>query len=435
MRKFFILVSKEIRELLTIQVLLPLIITILIFVFIGQVIGQEAEKAEELKTLSVIDKDKSELSKNFVSALEDSGYRVSVYRDKTKEQVIKKVRKEKENFLLIIPEGFEKSIYKGNTQSVEVYTVIRNFSFMGAREAGGLKAAVFSVSDALSRQLISSTNPPISVEVLKNPIKIEDHVIVGEKRAKAAPSEVLGFVTLQTTFIPIILTVVIIFASQMVATAIATEKENKTLETLLSLPVSRKSLAVAKMVAAGLVALLAALVYIFGFRYYMEGITGQQIGNLQNGAASSRAIQALGLNLTVPDYLLLGLSLFFGILCALAISLILGAFAENVKNVQALMTPLMIFILIPYFLVMFLDISTISEPLRWLVLAIPFSHPFLAAPNLFLGNYYQVIYGVLYQLAVFSVFVLIAGKIFSSDKILTMKLKLGKNRKKIGKSK
>ena len=50
-----------------------------------------------------------------------------------------------------------------------------------------------------------------------------------------------------TIYIPIVLFVAVIFASQMIATAIATEKENKTLETLLSYPVTRTSIVTSKM--------------------------------------------------------------------------------------------------------------------------------------------------------------------------------------------
>ena len=44
---------------------------------------------------------------------------------------------------------------------------------------------------------------------------------------------------------------IIIYSSQMVISAIAMEKQNKTLETLLTVPISRTSIITAKMLAAG----------------------------------------------------------------------------------------------------------------------------------------------------------------------------------------
>jgi len=56
----------------------------------------------------------------------------------------------------------------------------------------------------------------------------------------------------------------------MVAVAVATEKENKTLETLLSMPIKRSYIASSKMIAGGIVSLLMALIYIVGFNFYYK---------------------------------------------------------------------------------------------------------------------------------------------------------------------
>ncbi|MGD0781976.1 MAG: hypothetical protein ABSA30_03845 [Candidatus Aminicenantales bacterium] len=63
-------------------------------------------------------------------------------------------------------------------------------------------------------------------------------------------------------------------------------------------------------------------------------------------------------------------------------------------------------------------------------MAIPFSHPFLAVQNLYLQNYGAILAGIGYEVVVFAVLVLIAARIFSTDKILTMKLRWGKKRSK-----
>jgi ABC-2 type transport system permease protein len=47
---------------------------------------------------------------------------------------------------------------------------------------------------------------------------------------------------------------------------------------------------------------------------------------------------------------------------------------------------------------------------------------------MFLGNYKDVVFGMLYMAAFFTVLVVLAGRIFSSDKVLTMKLRWGKKK-------
>jgi ABC-2 type transport system permease protein len=129
------------------------------------------------------------------------------------------------------------------------------------------------------------------------------------------------------------------------------------------------------------------------------------------------------------DYLLLGASLFMGILVSLAIAMILGSFAEDIKSVQGLITPLMVLVIIPYILVFLVDIASLSPFLQNLVNAIPFTHSFTAAPNLLLKQDSQVYWGILYQLLCFIVFVTIAAKIFTTDRIITLKITFSKAKK------
>ncbi len=102
--------------------------------------------------------------------------------------------------------------------------------------------------------------------------------------------------------------------------------------------------------------------------------------------------------------------------------------AEDVKKVQGLLAPMIFLIMIPYLFSMFLDLPNASLPIKLLVYVIPFSHTFLAAPNLFLQNYSNIIFGAIYQFAVFMILAVIATKIFSSDKILTLKLNFSKKK-------
>jgi len=171
------------------------------------------------------------------------------------------------------------------------------------------------------------------------------------------------------------------------------------------------------------VALFTSAVYLFGMNYYIKGLTDSVApGAMTANSATSVAISQLGLTFSTTDYVVLGVSLFFGILAALSVALILGSFAEDAKSAQGVVTPLMVMIMIPYFLVMFLDVSSVSGAMKILIYAIPFSYPFLAAPNLLLHQYQTIAFGIIYLAAFFALFVFLASKIFSSDKILTMRL-------------
>jgi ABC-2 type transport system permease protein len=433
MKKFFVLVKKEIQELLTPQLLVPLLVVVLAFNFIGKIIGKEVAKKQAPQPVEVIDLDNSMVSRNAIKILTENKFVVNVSFEDNREEIIKQAKEKKEKAIMVIPLGFETGLKNFQPQKIDIYTILTNFSVTGSRETEILKSGINLLNENISNQMLAQIDSQKNPEVLKRPLAANDFVVVGDKQANISPAAVAGFITSQTTFIPIVLFMVIIFASQMIATSIASEKENKTLETLLSSPVSRKSIVASKLFAAGLVALVTAVVYIFGMRNYMTSMMGGA-ATITLDEGTKNVISQLGLVLGTGDYLLLGLSLFFGILAALAIAFILGSFAEDTKSAQGVIAPLMILILIPYFLTLFLDFSSLSPAIKIFIYAIPFSHPFMAAPNLLLGQEQNVWYGIAYLAFFFLIAVIIAAKIFSTERIFTMKIsfKRGKAKKPRG---
>jgi ABC-2 type transport system permease protein len=430
MRTFFVLVRKELGELVTLQMLGPFIAIIVIFIALGNVISTSGQ-VEGGPRLVVIDNDGSAASGVIEASLESAGLSVTTVAAADPASVIAERAVEGIGLFVTVPEGFAATLDAGTPAHVETHVVMDNFSFLGMQGTGQMQAGLAAANQALAAGVASRLAPDAPIELLQAPLRVDNRVTVGERSAETSVDAVAGFIGQQTFFIPLVLFIGIIFSSQMIATTIATEKENKTLETLLSYPISRAALVTAKMFAAGLVSLAAAGAYMVGMQRYMAGLEAS-MGTAESEAlaqASRAAMEQLGLVLRTPDYLILGLSLFAGILLALSVSIILGAFAESVKAVQSLLTPLMVLLLVPYMLTMFVNLDTASPVLKWAVLAIPFTHPFMAGQNLFLGRDAEVWLGIAYQLVWFAGFAYIAARIFSSDRILTMKLSLGRKKK------
>ncbi|MDP2181062.1 MAG: ABC transporter permease [Actinomycetota bacterium] len=424
MRKFIVLLKKEIRELATAQVLLPFVLTILMFVLLGNVIGQQREAdAERPEPVAIVDLDASSTSTQISEALKAAGYDPVELDPSAGDSMAQELRDREIGVGIVVPQGFETGLASGMRQKVETYAQISGFSYASAQGPEVVDAVLEALENGVSDQLIAAGMPGSNPEEIKHPIERVETVIVGDRSAKASMSEVFGFIIGQTTLIPIVLFLVIMFAAQMIATTIASEKENKTLETLLSSPIDRTALIGAKITAAGLIALVSAAVYMLGMRYYMNSLAPTGGGSAGSGAAA-----ALGLSLTPVDYVLLGVTLFFAIMIALAAAVILGAFAENVKAAQSLLTPLMIFLMIPYLTSLLIDLDRATPLVRWLVNAIPFTAAFQAAPSLFLGEYGKVGLGIAYEIVWCVGLILVAGRIFASDRILTMKLDLRRKR-------
>ncbi|MBS7636480.1 ABC transporter permease subunit [Candidatus Bathyarchaeota archaeon] len=116
---------------------------------------------------------------------------------------------------------------------------------------------------------------------------------------------------------------------QIAATSVAMEKEEKTLETLLTLPMDRLSILLGKLSGSIIVAAVGAVAYMAGYSYLLGSAMSGVPANLNLDFA------ALGLTPLFYGYLLLGTSLFVTMLSALALAIIMSAFAEDVRSAQS----------------------------------------------------------------------------------------------------
>jgi ABC-2 type transport system permease protein len=426
MKRFANLLKKEVRELVTPQLIISLAFTILLFNFIGQMSRKEVEKAIGVQTISALDQDGSASSEAVLTGLEAARFKIDRLAGKTKEQAIDIARGGDSKLLLVIPEGFGDSLRDFKPMTIETYSYMRSFSLIGARGSVIVRGVISALNNVLSDRFIAERLPGLDPVGLRNPIKSRDFVIVHDRMAEASASEIAGMVSSQSMLIPIVLMMIVIYSSQMVISAVAMEKQNKTLETLLTVPIRRTSIITAKMLAAGFVGLVSAVVYMLGFKGFMGGIGGDELraATSQSGAV----MRQLGLYFDTTGYLVLGAALFLSILVALAMAMILGVLAEDFRSAQNMIMPLIFMVMIPYFISLFADMNTVSLPIKIFILAIPFSHPFLVSQNLYLGNTGLIIGGLVYMLVVFVVLVIFAARIFSTDRILTMKLRFGKKR-------
>jgi ABC-2 type transport system permease protein len=158
------------------------------------------------------------------------------------------------------------------------------------------------------------------------------------------------------------------------------------------------------------------------------------MGSLAVGIAGTSGgsvdLIALGLVPSVAGYSLLGVSLFFTLLSALALAVVMSAFSENVRGAQALVGYIYPLIFIPSMALIYLDLNSLPFAIKALFYAIPYSHPILASKAVVSGDYGTVVFGIVY-VAIFTVVIMyIASRLFATEKILTAKLKFGKGKAK-----
>jgi ABC-2 type transport system permease protein len=129
-------------------------------------------------------------------------------------------------------------------------------------------------------------------------------------------------------------------------------------------------------------------------------------------------------------YLLLGLSLFVTLLSALALAVVLSAFADDVRGAQSLVGYVYPLLIIPALLMMYVDFNSLPIWLRIVLFVIPYSHPVLASKAVTMGDYWTAVWGIIY-VSLFTIGILyVASKLFATEKILTAKLKFKGLRKR-----
>ncbi|MCJ7576093.1 MAG: ABC transporter permease [Dehalococcoidia bacterium] len=400
------IIKKEFKELFILSTILPIVVIAIVYGSVGQMIGNVGETIKEKPVIGIVDMNDGNFSDIAMSVLTEKA--AVVYNGSDAEEGLEEVRGKNGVALLVIPENFSQNIYDNHPGEIEIYWIMKGAGMMDSISSGAVEGLIQSVSQEISKKLIQQDSSSDPALVLNPTTRVDTTFFKGKEIQGLSPSTLSNMLMSQSIVIPIVIMMLIIMAGASVISSMGLEKENKTLETLLTLPVRRSHIVIGKMVGSALVGMIMAAIYMIGFSRYM---TSFQISDIN--------LADFGLALGMQDYLLVGISLFVALLAGLSLCIVLGTFAKNYRSAQALVFPITALALISTFIVMFKDFDTIPAVLKVLVFAIPFSHPMMAIRALMLDNYWLVIGGIAYA-AVFTVIMVgIAVRIFNSDRLLT----------------
>lgn len=433
--KFINLLKKELSELITVQMLLGLVVTLGIFMALGSVMDTTIDEAVEKTsnyTIRLIDRDDTEFTQDMIKSIEKDGNKVRIFTD-SGDDYADILNSNDIDDIVIIPEGFTDNI--NSSKKPELITAAKMTSAATISNINaGSATAVELIQKYISSKLAETGGlSEKQYELVKEPLTLKENTVVADNSAEIASSSIMSRIAIQNMMLPIIVFVLIILTSQMLMSAVANEKTDKTLETLLSAPVSRGAVIGAKMLAAAVIALINAAVYMVGFKVCMGDATSKissTAGELISGQVSvDEAMRQLGMSLGGMDYFLVGLQLFFTIMICLSVSLVLGALVSDAKNTQSMIMPIMLLAMIPYIISVMTDINALPTVIRYIVYAIPFTHTFTAIPNLMFGRTGLFFAGLIYQIIVFIICIFFALRLFMSDKLFTISLSFGQKSK------
>lgn len=402
--------KKEIRELLTPATFVPIIMVALIFATMGTSLSGLQEQALEPPVIGVIVEDDTTYSTMASTILKTNAK--SVYNSTSTEDLqegLEVVKQHDGVAVVIIPRNFTNQILQEKQGTFEVHWIMKGTGLMDSISSGSLESLLTYINTNISKELIKQ-NTTVNASFVLSPTKrLETTSYKNREFVGLSPNTISGMLASQSMLIPIVMMMIIIMAGGIVITSMALEKENKTLETLLTLPVKRTSIVSGKIIAAAVIGLLLAIIYMIGMQFYFQGFTFSVGVNLAT----------YGLVLNTVDFIWIGVSLFLALIAGLSLCMLLGTFAKNYKSAQTLTFPITMLALIPMFITMFADFDTLPMALKVLTFAIPFSHPMMASRALLFDDYLLVAGGIVYVGIFAAITISIVVWVFKTDRLLT----------------
>lgn len=404
------IIRKEVKELLTPATLVPIIIIAVLFGSLGGVFGGIEETMTEAPKVAVINQDPGMMSGVAVAVINQSAE--IVYQGQDVQDALNALDDAGGVSLLIIPSNFTSNIMGDKVGTIEAIWLMKGAGIMDSLPGASVEGVLMNVDQAISIVLIQN-NLTANASLILNPTQLtESTVFKGKTMGGVSPITISSMMSSQSFVMPLIVLMVIIYAGSIVISSMGTEKENKTLETLLTMPVSRTSIVFGKLVGAAIVGLLMAVIYMLGMSYYFSSLMGSATIDLEQ----------YGMTLGILDYVLVGISLFAALVFALALCMILGIFTKNYKAAQTMTLPVTFLAMIPMFVTMFTDFDTLPLVAKAVVFAIPFSHPMIAMRALMFDDYVLVLSGIAYSSMMALLVMFIAVTLFKKDILLTGKV-------------
>lgn len=384
------IIKKEVKELFKKSTLISMIIIAFMFGYLGKIMSSMGDTIKEKPQLQLIVKDKGIFTDIMRAQIEQ-------YADISEQTGVNTV---------IIEKGFTDSILKGKQGSICIQYFMKGAGVMNSIESGGFEHIINMSGNVISDSLIRGAYD-FAPDMMRNPIAIKKTTFIkGRKFDNADPGAIMAVLSTQVSTLPILIMMLIIMSGSTVISSMAFEKENKTLETLLTMPVKRSNIIAGKIIGSAIVGLVFAGIYILGFRYYM------------NSLSMGSTMTSLNMQLNTQQMILLLLSFLTSLLAGLAACMLLGAFTKDSKTSQTMIFPISVSAMFSMFLTMFIDYATMAPVLKVIYFIIPFSHPMMAFRELLFGNYVIVVWGILYCFAFFIVMIGITTYIFNSDILL-----------------
>jgi ABC-2 type transport system permease protein len=420
------LVLKEVKDLLRDpRILLPFILSAVAMPVIALVILLPMQSAVQqaisgTKTIALLDLDKTTYSQGLIRYLENKGVHViEVTGDPQQklQEIANSLAKQKISVLLVINRGFGAQIAEKKPAKIQLVSIIEELSMFSGIQASSIQQLV---DDYVLGLLINGTG--LTVSIVRYPTNITSATYLSSKQLflPYGPEFMFGF-TFSALIVPFIVMGIAMTVMQMSATSMAVENEERTLETLLTLPVSSTQILISKLLGMFIVSLVGTVFEVIGFVLYFGMLS--YAFSLPTPNAQALVGMPTSLSEVVPasGIPLLALSLILSLFFYASIGVIVGALSRDVRIANTLMSPIGIIFIVPAYLIVFAPSSFYGPAVRALLYVLPITQPTIMARDMIASQLPPETPVYLLASLLFSlILIYIAGKLFSIETLSSL---------------
>lgn len=427
------LVKKELRELLMERtiiigvVLMPLIILPMIGGALS-VAGQSLPSPAEEVKIVLIDNDRGRYSAAFRESLSRVGFALIEVSDPS-QSVEVFMKKYGVAAAIVLESGFSQSLTDGKRTTIQLFASMSSASASELQWISSLESRVSAAISLLGESLASERG--LQLSFYKQPVDLGGGVFYRGRLVSSTEAEGLFQLYFTTNLIiPLVLVLMVATSGTVAATSIGLEKEAKTLEMLLVLPMSRASILLSKLLSSSVIALIGTVSMFAGLVIYLTSLSGfvSGMGQTADGAGPSGAVSAGAVFQFTPQVVvLLGAVLFVTMVITLSLGILAGVLAGDVRGGQQLAGLMqMPLLLLPFMLLQFADINNLPPALSAVLMINPFTHMLLAIRTLYDEAYLATALHLGAMIVFMVVILVIAAWLFRGERLLTMRVGLRK---------
>ena len=328
--------------------------------------------------------------------------------------------------ILIFPADFSEKIYSKQRVRVYMITIVREISFIGSTVK---TQRLSTILDNFVRELVLN-GTGIKPSVVVSPI-VEDEAnyLVGKKALLLGNSiAVLTSLSLASFLIPIILMMISVTIMQMTATSMAVENEEKTLETLLTLPLTRTQILLSKLLGSFTVAAIGSFMSVVGFGLYMVII--MQPVSFASTSMSNQVNFSIQAMISPLDITYIIASLIATTFFTAALGIVVGALSSDTRIASTIIGPLSMLVFVPGMLIAFSKLSSFGNFLPLLYI-LPLTQPIVFVKQAISNSLPpETVFYIIASILVTIAIIIGTAKIFSLETLSNLQHRISKFRRK-----